>query len=243
MAELENIQNLRENFKKQNKSCFILGASGATGKELLKEILKQQLFSNVTIIGRRKLTFEEVAYQNVNQQVVDFEKLDEYSAAFQGHDVGFCCLGTTKAKGGADGLVRVDRDYVCMSAELAKAGGCKHFLLVSSSGADKHSIFFILKIKGEAEVKIEELNFERCTIFKPALILCDREESRPLEWCARKILGCLSHVMSITALSVPISTLARAMVNNAVIPSDKKVELLENKDIHVIGNQDETKTS
>uniref|UniRef100_A0A8C3HK39 Protein HTATIP2 n=1 Tax=Chrysemys picta bellii TaxID=8478 RepID=A0A8C3HK39_CHRPI len=197
MAELENIQNLRENFKKQNKSCFILGASGATGKELLKEILKQQLFSNVTIIGRRKLTFEEVAYQNVNQQVVDFEKLDEYSAAFQGHDVGFCCLGTTKAKGGA----------------------------------------------GEAEVKIEELNFERCTIFKPALILCDREESRPLEWCARKILGCLSHVMSITALSVPISTLARAMVNNAVIPSDKKVELLENKDIHVIGNQDETKTS
>ncbi|CAM4576732.1 unnamed protein product [Caretta caretta] len=197
MAELENIQNLRENFKKHNKSCFILGASGATGKELLKEILKQQLFSNVTIIGRRKLTFEEVAYQNVNQQVVDFEKLDEYSASFQGHDVGFCCLGTTKAKGGA----------------------------------------------GEAEVKIEELNFDHCTIFKPALILCDREESRPLEWCARKILGCLSHAMSITALSVPVSTLARAMVNNAVIPSDKKVELLENKDIHRIGNQDETKTS
>uniref|UniRef100_A0A8C0HA77 Protein HTATIP2 n=1 Tax=Chelonoidis abingdonii TaxID=106734 RepID=A0A8C0HA77_CHEAB len=197
MAELENIQNLRENFKKQNKSCFILGVSGATGKELLKEILKQQLFSNVTIIGRRKLTFEEVAYQNVNQQVVDFEKLDEYSAAFQGHDVGFCCLGTTKAKGGA----------------------------------------------GEAEVKIEELNFDRCTIFKPALILCDREESRPLEWCARKILGCLSHVMSITALSVPIATLARAMVNSAVIPSNEKVELLENKDIHMIGNQDETKTS
>ncbi|CAM4568067.1 unnamed protein product [Lepidochelys olivacea] len=243
MAELENIQNLRENFKKHNKSCFILGASGATGKELLKEILKQQLFSNVTIIGRRKLTFEEVAYQNVNQQVVDFEKLDEYSASFQGHDVGFCCFGTTKAKGGADGFVRVDQDYVCMSAESAKAGGCKHFLLVSSNGADKHSIFFILKIKGEAEVKIEELNFDHCTIFKPALILCDREESRPLEWCARKILGCLSHAMSITALSVPVSTLARAMVNNAVIPSDKKVELLENKDIHRIGNQDETKTS
>ncbi|CAM4685348.1 oxidoreductase HTATIP2 [Lepidochelys kempii] len=243
MAELENIQNLRENFKKRNKSCFILGASGATGKELLKEILKQQLFSNVTIIGRRKLTFEEVAYQNVNQQVVDFEKLDEYSASFQGHDVGFCCFGTTKAKGGADGFVRVDQDYVCMSAESAKAGGCKHFLLVSSNGADKHSIFFILKIKGEAEVKIEELNFDHCTIFKPALILCDREESRPLEWCARKILGCLSHAMSITALSVPVSTLARAMVNNAVIPSDKKVELLENKDIHRIGNQDETKIS
>lgn len=35
------------------------------------------------------------------QKVVDFEKLDEYGEAFQGHDVGYCCLGTTKAKAGA----------------------------------------------------------------------------------------------------------------------------------------------
>lgn len=35
------------------------------------------------------------------QEVVDFEKLEDYAAAFQGHDVGYCCLGTTKAKAGA----------------------------------------------------------------------------------------------------------------------------------------------
>lgn len=35
------------------------------------------------------------------QEVVDFEKLDDYAAAFQGHDVGYCCLGTTRAKAGA----------------------------------------------------------------------------------------------------------------------------------------------
>lgn len=33
--------------------------------------------------------------------MVDFEKLDDYAAAFQGHDVGYCCLGTTRAKAGA----------------------------------------------------------------------------------------------------------------------------------------------
>lgn len=32
--------------------------------------------------------------------MVDFERLSEHAAAFQGHDVGFCCLGTTKAKAG-----------------------------------------------------------------------------------------------------------------------------------------------
>ncbi|XP_038173486.2 oxidoreductase HTATIP2-like, partial [Arvicola amphibius] len=103
MADKEALPKLREDFKMQNKSVFILGASGETGRVLLKEILGQNLFSKVTLIGRRKLTFEEEAYKNVNQEVVDFEKLDDYTAAFQGHDVGFCCLGTTRGKAGVKG--------------------------------------------------------------------------------------------------------------------------------------------
>lgn len=101
MAETGALPKLREDFRMQNKSVFILGASGETGKVLLKEILEQRLFSKVTIIGRRKLTFDEEAYKDVNQEVVDFEKLDDYASAFQGHDVGFCCLGTTRKKAGA----------------------------------------------------------------------------------------------------------------------------------------------
>lgn len=46
-----------------------------------------------------------------------------------------------------EGFVRVDRDYVVKSAELAKAGGCKHFNLMSSRGADKSSNFLYLQVK------------------------------------------------------------------------------------------------
>ncbi|KAL2301708.1 hypothetical protein Nmel_011099 [Mimus melanotis] len=81
------------------------------------------------------------------QAVVDFERLGEHAAAFQGHDVGFCCLGTTRAKAGADGFVRVDRDYVAQAAELARAGGCKHFVLQSSQGANAKSHFLYLRVK------------------------------------------------------------------------------------------------
>lgn len=42
------------------------------------------------------------------QEVVDFEKLDDYAAAFQGHDVGYCCLGTTRAKAGAVSYVFIN---------------------------------------------------------------------------------------------------------------------------------------
>lgn len=129
----EDMKSLEENFRKENKSCFILGASGETGKVLLQEMLEHNIFSRITLIGRRQLPFEGKAYENVVsavfcwsvdslswqsprwekklrvspppclqvQEVVDFEKLEDYAAAFQGHDVGYCCLGTTRAKAGA----------------------------------------------------------------------------------------------------------------------------------------------
>ncbi|XP_032344758.1 oxidoreductase HTATIP2 isoform X2 [Camelus ferus] len=237
MAESEALPNLRENFRKQNKSVFILGASGETGRVLLKEILEQNLFSKVTLIGRRKLVFDEEAYKNVNQEVVDFEKLDDYASAFQGHDVGFCCLGTTRKKAGAEGFVRVDRDYVLKSAELAKAGGCKHFNLLSSKGADKSSNFLYTQVKGEVEARVEELKFDRYSIFRPGVLLCDRQESRPGEWLVRKFFGSLPESWA-SGLSVPVTTVVRAMLNNAVRPSDQKKELLDNKAIHELGKAD-----
>ncbi|XP_051820684.1 oxidoreductase HTATIP2 isoform X1 [Antechinus flavipes] len=238
MADTGTLPKLREDFRMQNKSVFILGASGETGQVLLREILKENLFSKVTLIGRRKIEFEEEAYKDVNQEVVDFEKLDEYSSAFQGHDVGFCCLGTTRSKAGADGFVRVDRDYVLKSAELAKAGGCKHFNLLSSKGADKSSSFLYLQVKGEVEAKVEEFNFDRYTIFRPAVLLCNRKESRPAEWLARKFFSSLPTSWS-KDHSVPITTVVRAMLNNLVMPSDKKMELLDNQAIHNLGKSED----
>ncbi|XP_036896275.1 oxidoreductase HTATIP2 isoform X2 [Sturnira hondurensis] len=237
MAETATLPKLREDFRMQNKSVFILGASGETGRVLLKEILEQSLFSKVTIIGRRKLTFDEEAYKNVNQEVVDFEKLDDYASAFQGHDVGFCCLGTTRARAGAEGFVRVDRDYVLKSAELAKAGGCKHFNLQSSKGADKSSSFLYLQVKGEVEDRVEELKFDRYSIFRPGVLLCDRQESRPTEWLVRKFFGCLPASWA-NEHSVPVVTVCRAMLNNAVRPSDKKREVVDNTAIHSLGKAD-----
>ncbi|XP_063293333.1 oxidoreductase HTATIP2 [Pelobates fuscus] len=229
-----------EDYKKLNKSCFILGATGETGQELLKEIINRQLFSKITVIGRRKLPVEDEAYKDVAQEVVDFDKLDDSAAAFQGHDVGFCCLGTTKAKSGEAGFIRVDHDYVLKSAQLAKAGGCKHFNLESSKGADKGSSFLYLKVKGEVEAEVGELDFERYTIFRPAVLLCDRKESRPTEWMTRKVLAPIAYMFP-TALSVPVKVLVKAMVNNAVLQSDQKAELLENKAIHMLGNLEKTK--
>ena len=41
------------------KSAFILGYSGETGSELLKEVIRKDLFSKVVLIGRRTLSFND----------------------------------------------------------------------------------------------------------------------------------------------------------------------------------------
>ncbi|XP_039515493.1 oxidoreductase HTATIP2 isoform X1 [Pimephales promelas] len=230
-----DLKAMEESYRQKNKTCFILGSSGETGKALLKEIVESNIFSKITLIGRRQLTFEDKAYENLVQKVVDFEKLEEYAEAFQGHDVGYCCLGTTKAKAGAEGFFRVDHDYVLKSAELAKAGGCSHFHLESSKGADKTSSFLYLKTKGQVEAEIEDLGFERFSVYRPAVLLVDRQESRPAEWMARKFLGAFSSAFP-TAMSIPITSVARAMLVNTLQDGQQKVEILENKAIYNLGN-------
>uniref|UniRef100_A0A8C6SS75 Protein HTATIP2 n=2 Tax=Neogobius melanostomus TaxID=47308 RepID=A0A8C6SS75_9GOBI len=231
------MKTLEEDFHQQKRSCFVLGASGETGRVLLKELLQRKLFSKVTLIGRRKLDFQDQADDTVVQEVVDFEKLEDFSAAFQGHDVGYCCLGTTRAKVGADGFVRVDHDYVLKSAELAKAGGCSQFHLESSRGADKSSSFLYLQTKGQVEADIEALGFDRFSIYRPGVLLVDRQESRPAEYVARQFFRAFSSLCP--SMSVPIEAVAAAMVSNTLLQPENRTEILENKAIAALGKHTE----
>jgi oxidoreductase len=43
----------------------------------------------------------------VDQKVVDFDNLEEHRTAFDGADMAFCCLGTTRGKAGKEGFVKV----------------------------------------------------------------------------------------------------------------------------------------
>lgn len=41
------------------RTCFVLGASGETGRALLRELLARRLFARVTLVGRRRLSLGE----------------------------------------------------------------------------------------------------------------------------------------------------------------------------------------
>jgi len=81
-------------------SVGVLGYTGESGKALLAEIFKNNLFKNVVMIGRRNVEYKDESFHRGVQKIVDFEKLDEHEDAFKDLDVVFCCLGTTRGKAG-----------------------------------------------------------------------------------------------------------------------------------------------
>ncbi|KAK8738562.1 hypothetical protein OTU49_003938 [Cherax quadricarinatus] len=216
-------------------TALVLGGSGEIGKQLVRELINNAAFSRVILVARRQLNIES---EKAEQKIVDFEKLDDYKEAFEGAQVAYCCLGTTRAKAGAKGFVQVDRDYVSHAARLLREAGCSHFHLVTAANANKNSFFLYSKTKGEVEELVQKLNFPRLSIYRPSLLLCDREESRPLEKVAQIVVRGFDWRNKI---SVGTDTVASAMIANTLEtqPSTKseeaKVEILENTDILRLG--------
>ncbi|XP_076450349.1 protein HTATIP2-like [Babylonia areolata] len=220
-----------ERFKGEDHTAFVLGYTGESGRMLLQDLKELKVFSKVLLIGRREVSLDPSFGPEFEQKVVDFENLDASRHVFKGADVGFCCLGTTKAKSGASGFVRVDHDYVLSAASIAKDEGCHHFSVISTMSANKNSSMLYTRTKGQMEEALKVLHFDRLSIYRPAVIMCNREEHRPGEAFARVLLKPVSYLFP-TAITTPVEVLSRAMVNNAMAPKDIPVEVYENKAIH-----------
>jgi len=228
---------MKEAYKAKNLSAFVLGWTGEVGKELVNELLNSKLYSQVFLIGRRNVTFDPSDIRSgAEQRVVDFDNLQEHRDAFQDIQVGFCCLGTTRGKSGAEGFYLVDHDYVVSAAMIAKNGGCKDFHLVSSQCANSKSMVLYTKTKGEVEEDVKNVGFEQFTIYRPGILMCEREENRPGEKIMRTVLNPVAKFFP-TAITTPTSAVAKAMVNMAVAKSTEKVRILENKDVHIAAGE------
>uniref|UniRef100_A0A0K0CXM6 Protein HTATIP2 n=1 Tax=Angiostrongylus cantonensis TaxID=6313 RepID=A0A0K0CXM6_ANGCA len=110
-----------------------------------------------------------------HQVVVDFDALEKHEEAFKDADIGFCALGTTRAKAGKDGFYKVDHDYVVNVAKIAKAQGVREFVLVTSAGSNEHSWFLYTKTKGETERDVGALQFDKLLIVRPGFLEGPRE--------------------------------------------------------------------
>ena len=148
--------------------ALIIGATGATGKDLLSQLLADDTYAEVHCFVRKPLA---LTHPKLHAHVVDFDTPEAWADLLHG-DVAFSCLGTTLAVAGSkDAQWRVDYDYQYAFAEHCKNNGVSTFVLVSAAGAKAQSKLFYNRMKGALEEAVKKLNFPRLLIFQPSILI------------------------------------------------------------------------
>lgn len=164
------------------KTALIAGATGLVGQLLLPRLLAAERYERVIVLSRRPLTLTHNKLTIVESEL-DQPALAAVAKQLQADDV-FCCLGTTqKQHGGGQpgqaGLKMVDHNFVMNVATVAHQQGAQQFLLISALAANAKSTIYYNKIKGMAEDSLRALDYPSLHIFRPSLLIGDREKARP----------------------------------------------------------------
>ena len=147
---------------------LIIGATGATGKDLVTQLLADDTYSEVHCFVRKPLA---LSHPKLHAHVVNFDTPEAWADLLQG-DVAFSCLGTTLAVAGSkEAQWRVDYDYQYHFAQQCKANGVPTFVLVSAAGAKAQSKLFYNRMKGQLEDAIKALGFASLLIFQPSILV------------------------------------------------------------------------
>lgn len=148
--------------------ALIIGATGATGKDLVNILLGDEDYTEVVIFVRRT---SGIVDPKLIEVLTDFDKMDQVAGEIKG-DVWFSCLGTTlKVAGSKDKQWHIDYEIPLEFARIARRNGVAQMVLLSSYGASPGSNVFYSKMKGGLEEKMKALAFEKLIIFKPGLLL------------------------------------------------------------------------
>ena len=148
--------------------ALIIGGTGATGKDLVTQLLADDTYREVHCFVRKPLV---LTHPKLHAHVVNFDTPEAWADLLQG-DVAFSCLGTTLAVAGSkEAQWRVDYDYQYHFAQQCKANGVTTFVLVSAAGAKAQSKLFYNRMKGQLEDAIKALGFASLLIFQPSILV------------------------------------------------------------------------
>ena len=199
------------------KTAVIIGATGAVGKEILKEILSDNYYNKVYILGREsigKLGDEE----RLTKIIVDFENLNFDTSILEDADI-FASLGTTiKIAGSKENQRKIDVDYTVNFSKLCE-GKVRSFNVVSAIGANSKSKNFYNSLKGELEDKLKALNLGVLRIFQPSLLISKRDDKRFLEQMFMRVAPIFQLVLKGKAKKyspIEVSVLGREIVRFAI---------------------------
>ena len=201
--------------QRHSKVAVLFGATGLIGNCCLRRLLVHQAYEKVISIGRGPIP---ASHPKLIHYEVDMSNPDNYRHLMRGDDL-FVCIGITMKKAGSKkAFYEIDHDLIFSIAKTGSLQGMNQLIFVSSIGADSRSPVYYLKVKGELEDDVRRLPYWSVYVFRPSLLLGQRDEQRMAEKVAGKLgKGLQFFSGSILGDLAPIEAddVARAMVQAA----------------------------
>ena len=193
--------------------AIIIGGTGATGKQLLNQLLNNHNCKLVTSIGRRPVLEGKKNDKLVDIVIESLFKLSSTKEYWQGNDVFFNCIGTTRHRaGGAREFINIELGISNEAAKMAASANIPHASLISAKGANHklwakdwiHPLLYIKTIGQKEQTIISNFSFNRVSIFKPGMLIRLQGEQAWLEQLSES-----------KGFGLRVDTLASAMIRDA----------------------------
>ena len=224
--------------------AIVIGGSGLVGHQLLTQLVSSGHYQTIYAVVRKSFDLPMATSKSLAQktqlqwlEIPDFSQMKSVLEKIDlTHADAFSALGSTlKQAGSKAAFYQIDHDYNLAFAQITHQQGAKHLLLVSAMGADANSIIYYNRVKGELESGVQQVGFERVSIFRPSLLIGARsQESRLAEGFAQKLFTLGQSVLPATFSSRPIEA---GRVALAMWQVAQKSQEQATAKVHIYSNQ------
>ena len=211
--------------------AIIIGGTGATGKQLLNQLIRNQNCDLVTSVGRRPVLDGEKNDKLVDIVVESLFKLSSTEKYWKDNDVFFNCIGTTRQRaGGTKEFINIESGISNEAAKMAANAKIPHASLISAKGANHkiwaknwiHPLLYMKTIGQKEQTIISNFSFNKVSIFKPGMLI--------------RLMGkqtWFEHFSESKGFGLRVDILASAMMHDA---ERVKLDLVEKSPQFFIGN-------
>ena len=194
--------------------AIIIGATGATGSQLLKKLLDDQSCELVTTVGRRSSLSGKKNDKLRDVVIPSMSDLSSTEKYWLDNDVFFNCIGTTRSlAGSASNFVDIEVGISNQAAAMAHKAEINHASLISAKGANQniwaktwlHPLFYMKTIGQKEQSVLTNFSFLNVSIFRPGMLLRLQDKQTWLE-----------NFSESRGSGLRVDILASSMIHNAV---------------------------
>jgi len=192
--------------------ALVVGGTGATGSHLIRQLINNDKFSFITSVGRKPCLNPTSNDKIINVVVDSMLDLSSTQKHWDGNDIFFNCLGTTRSKaGGAKEFMSIEHGMSYEAARMAFISKIQNVSIISANGADHrkwapewiYPLFYMQTMGKKEQTVISDFPFRKALIFKPGMLV--RLTNKPT---------LIERLFESSGTGLRVDTLASAMIHS-----------------------------